>query len=202
MICQASYAFRQQLGSRSMLLKPVLPYGASAADWYIAKPGDDGCRLYLAHLLPVGRTAFATLLVCPQWEESNVQTACAKAFPDNQCDTSEECWIIDSFHNTWYWYDPFDLPDGTVLRFFRVERALPNNQCIVDPGNVDDTNEIEVCQTAMVPNHASRCASHSAMAEEGDEDNLVDPFSMSSDGQVARETDVIFERAALCALED
>ena len=190
MICQASYAFRQQLGGRSMLLKPVLPYGASTADWYIARPSEDVCNLYLVHMQPEGRTAFATMLVCPQWEESNVQTAFAKALPDNQCETREECWIIDSFLNTWYWYDPLDLPDGTVLRFFRVERALPNNHCIVDPETVDDTNEIEAGQTAMGPDLVSLCDSHGVMAEEDDEDNVVDPFSMSSDRQVARESDV------------
>lgn len=124
-------------------------------------------------MYPEGRTAFATLLICPDWEESNAQTAFAKAFPDNRCEISEECWIIDSFLDTWYWYDPLDLPDGTVLRFFRVDRAVANNHCIVDLETVEATNEIEA-----------------NMAEEGTGENTATPFSLGLDNsQNASETD-------------
>ena len=46
MICQASYAFRQQLGSQSLLLKPVMPYSAGTADWYVAKPIEERCNTW------------------------------------------------------------------------------------------------------------------------------------------------------------
>ena len=151
MICQTSHAFRQQLGSRLLQLVPVMPYSAGTADWYVAKPIEERCSIFLLHIHPEGRAAFGTVLICPSWEESTAQTAFAKALPDNQCEISEGRWIIDSFLDTWYWHDPLDLPDGTVLRLFRVDRAVPNNHCIVDLETVDTPNWIEGGQTAVNP---------------------------------------------------
>ena len=136
MFCQVEYAFRHELQARQLVLTPVKRvHPDEEANWYVARPIEDRCVTYLVEFERQFRREYGTIVLCPAWEDATVQTVFQKIMPNNRCSDQDDCWLVDEQLSIWNWVDHLDLPDGSVIQPYRVEKETPNNWC----ANASDT---------------------------------------------------------------
>ena len=120
----------------------LVPIDDVCPDWLVARPTEDMCVTFIVVIDSAPRSKYGTIVMCSFWEDVNVQTAFRKIFPDHQCDSREDCWLVDCHSFEWQWHDHLDLPDGAVIRPYRIDRQTPNNRCghVMDEDSQDEVN--------------------------------------------------------------
>ena len=122
----------------------------------MARPIEDRCVIYLVEFERQFRREYGTIVLCPAWEDATVQTVFQKIMPNNRCGDSDDCWLVDEQLSVWNWFDHLDLPDGSVIQPYCVEKETPNNWC----ANASDT------ETASQVNDIPRASRADDVSEE------------------------------------